>query len=282
MTFDEYIGMEHDDEPVPRHATVRILPHHCNPTGGINGGLFLSMADNLSTGAANRGYFEKFGERKFMVGVDLHAVMLANQRGGTIRALSAPSPCPSASAAALPSYARRSSATATSSSAKSRRRTFPRRPSEPFVLRLRRLTAHCRMRCNHNRREALSEATEVARTLIAKFDALDFEGITAMGADDMQGVDEISRKWIRGKDNLSVYFGQLKEMGVSDVHSELSDLSEITLGEGAIVTGMMNQQYRAGGEQVKIVAPLTIGLRKQAGAWKVVLVNAVPLSEEHS
>ncbi len=90
MTFDEYIGMEHDDEPVPRHATVRILPHHCNPTGGINGGLFLSMADNLSTGAANRGYFEKFGERKFMVGVDLHAVIRANRQGGTIRAVSAP------------------------------------------------------------------------------------------------------------------------------------------------------------------------------------------------
>ncbi|MEO6397298.1 MAG: hypothetical protein ABIP13_02405 [Tepidiformaceae bacterium] len=43
------------------------------------------MADNLSTGAANRAYFAKTGERKFMVGVDLHAVMLANQQGGIVR-----------------------------------------------------------------------------------------------------------------------------------------------------------------------------------------------------
>ena len=31
-------------------------------------------------------YQEKTGERAFMVGVDLHAAMLSNQRGGEIRA----------------------------------------------------------------------------------------------------------------------------------------------------------------------------------------------------
>ena len=90
MTFDEYIGMEHGPDRGPSSATVRIEEHHCNPTGNINGGVFLSMADNLSTGAANRAYFEKTGERKFLVGVDLHAVMLANQQGGTIRAVAVP------------------------------------------------------------------------------------------------------------------------------------------------------------------------------------------------
>jgi uncharacterized protein (TIGR00369 family) len=89
MTFDEYIGMQFTggDQYV---AVVHIEPHHCNPTGNINGGVFLSMADNLSTGAANQAYFEKTGERKFMVGVDVHAVMLANQQGGTIRAVALP------------------------------------------------------------------------------------------------------------------------------------------------------------------------------------------------
>ena len=128
----------------------------------------------------------------------------------------------------------------------------------------------------------MGEATETVRALMAKWDALDFDGITAMGADDVQAVDEISRKWLRGKANVSAYFDQLNQMGVSDVHSELSDLSEIALGDGVIVTGMLNQQYRAGGEQVKISSPLTVGLRKKDGAWKFVLVTAVPLSEEHS
>ncbi len=89
MTFDEYIGMQFTGGE-EETAVVRIEPHHCNPTGNINGGVLLSMADILSTGAANRAYFEKTGERKFLVGVDLHAVMLANQRGGTVRAVAAP------------------------------------------------------------------------------------------------------------------------------------------------------------------------------------------------
>ena len=90
MTFDQFIGMEREDSDLGTASRVHIQPHHCNPTGNINGGVILTLADNLSTGAANRAYFEKTGERKFMVGVDLHAVMLANQQGGTIRAVAVP------------------------------------------------------------------------------------------------------------------------------------------------------------------------------------------------
>lgn len=90
MTFDEHLGMEFDANEGEHWARIRIQPHHCNPTGNINGGVIISLADNLSTGAANAAYFEKTGERRFMVGIDLHAAMLANQQGGTIRALSRP------------------------------------------------------------------------------------------------------------------------------------------------------------------------------------------------
>jgi uncharacterized protein (TIGR00369 family) len=91
MTFDQYIGMQHgDDAGGEVGARIMIEPHHCNPTGNINGGVIISLADNISTGAANRAYEKKTGERKFMVGVDLHAVMLANQQGGTIRGVAVP------------------------------------------------------------------------------------------------------------------------------------------------------------------------------------------------
>ena len=92
MTFDQLINMERYDDADDGTVTavIHIQPHHSNPTGNINGGVFLSLADNLSTGAANRAYFEKTGERKFMVGVDLHAIMLANQQGGTIRGIATP------------------------------------------------------------------------------------------------------------------------------------------------------------------------------------------------
>jgi 1,4-dihydroxy-2-naphthoyl-CoA hydrolase len=90
VTFDEFIGMQHEDNDAEVTARILIEPHHCNPTGNINGGVIISLADNISTGAANRAYLSKTGERKFMVGVDLHAVMLANQQGGTIRGVAVP------------------------------------------------------------------------------------------------------------------------------------------------------------------------------------------------
>ena len=85
MTFDQHIGMQYLEVEGGSGAFVDIEPHHCNPTGNINGALMISVADNISTGAANRAYAEKYGEEKFMVGIDLHATMLSNQLGGRIR-----------------------------------------------------------------------------------------------------------------------------------------------------------------------------------------------------
>jgi uncharacterized protein (TIGR00369 family) len=71
-------------------AKIETQDHHLNPTGNINGGVLISLADNLATGVANRHWREKTGDQAFLVGVDLHAVMLTNQQGGTIIARSEP------------------------------------------------------------------------------------------------------------------------------------------------------------------------------------------------
>jgi acyl-coenzyme A thioesterase PaaI-like protein len=34
------------------HAVIHIQEHHCNPTWDINGGVIISLADNIATGAA--------------------------------------------------------------------------------------------------------------------------------------------------------------------------------------------------------------------------------------
>ena len=88
MTFDEHIGMT--STGVRHEAKIDIKDHHKNPTGNINGGVIISLADNLSTGCAGHYWSEKFNDQSFMVGVDLHAVMLSNQQGGTIIARSKP------------------------------------------------------------------------------------------------------------------------------------------------------------------------------------------------
>ncbi|MCB1693100.1 MAG: PaaI family thioesterase [Pseudomonadales bacterium] len=90
MTFDEHIGMQFSQGDDRNEAWIDIESHHQNPTGNINGGVIISLADNLATGAANRAWSEKTGERAFLVGVDLHAVMLANQHGGRIHATAEP------------------------------------------------------------------------------------------------------------------------------------------------------------------------------------------------
>lgn len=88
MTFDQYIGMTTGDNF--SEAMIEIQDHHMNPTGNINGGVLISLADNLATGVANHHWREKTGREAFLVGVDLHAVMLTNQLGGVIVARSEP------------------------------------------------------------------------------------------------------------------------------------------------------------------------------------------------
>ena len=61
-TFDRFIGMDYidtedsvqGDRQAPGQARIVIQPHHCNPTGNINGGVIITLADNISTGAAGR------------------------------------------------------------------------------------------------------------------------------------------------------------------------------------------------------------------------------------
>lgn len=85
--FGQYLGLrlvEIDDEHAV--AEIAIQPHHLNPTGMIHGGVLIAMADNVATAMANRAREAIEDDGKFMIGIDLHASMLANQPGGSIRA----------------------------------------------------------------------------------------------------------------------------------------------------------------------------------------------------
>ncbi|MPZ98970.1 MAG: hotdog fold thioesterase [Dehalococcoidia bacterium] len=84
--FGNYIGVERYPSQADRTvARLVVEPHHLNPTGAIHGGVLISLADNTATAMANHANVEA-NEGRFMVGIDLHAVMLANQQGGEVRA----------------------------------------------------------------------------------------------------------------------------------------------------------------------------------------------------
>jgi hypothetical protein len=72
----------------------------------------------------------------------------------------------------------------------------------------------------------------------------------------------------------------LERSGLSDVHSTTSDIRTTELGEdAALVTLMIDQRYVVEGRHETIRAPTSIVLRRQHGAWLVVLIHTVPLAE---
>ncbi len=119
-----------------------------------------------------------------------------------------------------------------------------------------------------------------AKRLWDLFDRLEMDEMKEMFADDFQGVDELSRKWMRGKSAIEDYMKQLQEMGIGDIQSKLSDMATKHWDDIALVTCMADQTYSLGGEQVTITAPVSVLFRYINGDWKIEMVQAVPLSEE--
>ena len=114
--------------------------------------------------------------------------------------------------------------------------------------------------------------------LFELLDSMDIRGISAMLIDDAQGIDEISRRWMRGKDALDAYFAQL-EGTVSAPKSQVSDLHATAWGEVGLVTFVLDQTYKMDGEEHRISAPTSIVFNRGNGGWKVAMIHTVPLPD---
>lgn len=117
------------------------------------------------------------------------------------------------------------------------------------------------------------------REMFTVFDRMDLDAARALFTEDAQGVDEITRGWLRGADKLDDYFAQLQE-SVSAVRSELRDVHETVYGDTGVLTCMLEQDYTYEGQQLHVTAPTTVCLRRHGDSWKVSLVHSVPLSAE--
>ena len=115
--------------------------------------------------------------------------------------------------------------------------------------------------------------------LLERLDAMDLEGIGAMVDDEVQGVDEIARRWMRGRPAMDGYFSQLKA-SVSDVRSRMTDVQEDVWGDAGLVTFVLDQTYTLDGQHQSISAPTSIVFRRRGGDWKIALIHTVPLPEE--
>jgi ketosteroid isomerase-like protein len=110
-------------------------------------------------------------------------------------------------------------------------------------------------------------------------DRKDSEAIIGAGTEDIQAVDEISRRWMRGINELGTYIRDLLKI-VENVHTSISNVHETLLGDIGILTCWIEQDYTLDGKRTHVSAPTTVAFRRESGAWKVVLFHSVPLPPE--
>jgi ketosteroid isomerase-like protein len=123
------------------------------------------------------------------------------------------------------------------------------------------------------------ELESVTREMFSALDRGDAEAVIRLGAEEMQGVDEISRKWLRGLDEVGAYIRRLMGM-VEGVHSTVSDVHEHVWGDAGVVSCWLEQDYTLEGDPQHVSAPTTLLFRRDGNEWKIALFHSVPLPPE--
>jgi len=120
-----------------------------------------------------------------------------------------------------------------------------------------------------------------ARQYFDFVDRKDAEALIQASTNDIQGVDELSRRWMRGIDELGAYIRRLLNM-VDDVHTSISRAHETIHGDIGILTCWVEQDYTLEGKAQHVSAPTTVVFRRENGAWKAALFHSVPLPPEEN
>jgi len=122
------------------------------------------------------------------------------------------------------------------------------------------------------------ELENTVRGFYRILDKMDFVSLGRNFTDDAQGIDELSRKWMRGRSQLEDYFKQFGPV-VKDIHSEVRDVRESTSGDTGLLTCWVEQDYTLEGKRQHTSAPTTIVLRRSGAEWRVALIHSAPLPE---
>lgn len=125
----------------------------------------------------------------------------------------------------------------------------------------------------------MGELETKVRELFGAFERQEFDSLRQMVTADVQGVDELSRRWMRDVGEIDAYFKQL-EGAVTEINSTLSDLREDDWDETGVVTCWLEQDYTLNGEPQHVSAPSTFVLRRVEGEWKIALIHTIPLPDE--
>jgi hypothetical protein len=123
------------------------------------------------------------------------------------------------------------------------------------------------------------ELETVLRDQFSAFDRKDPDALLGLVDEQGQGVDEIARRWLRGRDAIAGYVQQALP-ALENINSQLSDVHETVWGDVGLVTCWLEQDYTFQGRQHHVSAPTSAVLRRVGGEWRIVLLHTVPLPEE--
>ena len=118
----------------------------------------------------------------------------------------------------------------------------------------------------------------VVEEFFAALDELDLDRLIPMFADDVEEIDEVSRRWLRGKSEVMPHFTEFVKSATS-VKSVISNAHERTWGDVGVLTCWLDQAYTFDGKDASISAPTTIVLERQNGEWRFGLFHSYPLPE---
>jgi ketosteroid isomerase-like protein len=123
------------------------------------------------------------------------------------------------------------------------------------------------------------ELESAANDFVAAIDSLNLERIMQLIAQDVQSVDEVSRRWLRGNDDVRGYLAGLVE-AVSVVNTKLREAQERVWGDTGLLTCWIEQNYTMDGKPQHISAPTTLVFRREDGSWKLALFHSIPLPDQ--
>jgi SnoaL-like domain len=124
--------------------------------------------------------------------------------------------------------------------------------------------------------QAQTSLQQTVSRLLEHLDAMNLDALATMVDDEVQGIDEIARGWVRGRSAMQAYLLQLKDT-VSDLHSEMSDVQEDAWGDTGLVTFTLDQTYTLDGQRQQIYAPTSVIFQRRDNEWKIMLIHTVPL-----
>jgi ketosteroid isomerase-like protein len=106
-------------------------------------------------------------------------------------------------------------------------------------------------------------------------DAKDDTGILALMTEDAQVVDEITRRWHRGRHEIGLALREIFSR-LSDVHSTAEDMHSVRWGDLEVETFLLHQAYELDGTTYSVVSPTCLLWRRTADGWRLALMESIP------